>query len=157
VQNGMSALPSKADTRASGWHVRFGPKADISWHYSNHQDASSSAILTRLFGLRFLLNAMSLRELARAIVRALILVCFLLPPALAQADEPTITIMVGNNKRSFTRGELLMRPDATTIEVARDVNMVPLHRRNATSPCVRKYSPLRTRLPSVRPPHRTHH
>ena len=43
------------------------------------------------------------------------------PPALARADEPTITIMVGNNKRSFTRGELLMRPDATTIEVARDV------------------------------------
>src|SRR5215471_16128487 len=79
------------------------------------------------------------------------------PPALAQAEEPTTTIMVGNNKRSFTRGELLMRPDATTIEVARDVNMVPLHRRNATSPCVRKYSPLRTRLPSVRPPHRTHH
>ena len=53
--------------------------------------------------------------------RALILVCFLLPPGLAQADEPTITIMVGNNERSFTRGELLMRPDVTTIEVARDV------------------------------------
>jgi mono/diheme cytochrome c family protein len=87
----------------------------------NHQDASSSATLTRLLGLRFLLNAMSLRELTRAIVCALILVCFLPPPDLAQADEPTITIKVGNNKRSFTRGELLMRPDATTIEVARDV------------------------------------
>jgi mono/diheme cytochrome c family protein len=57
----------------------------------------------------------------RVIVRALILLCFLLPPGLAQTDEPTITIMVGNNKLSFTRGQLLMRPDTTTIEVARDV------------------------------------
>jgi mono/diheme cytochrome c family protein len=57
----------------------------------------------------------------RVIVRALILFCFLLPPGLAQTDEPTITIMVGNNKLSFTRGQLLMRPDTTTIEVARDV------------------------------------
>jgi len=64
---------------------------------------------------------MSLRELTRAILRALLLVCFLLPPGLAQADEPTITIVVGNNTRSFTRGELLTRPDATTIEVAGDV------------------------------------
>ena len=64
---------------------------------------------------------MSLGDLARAIVRALIFVCFLLPPALAQADEPIITVMVANNTRSFTRSELLTRPDATTIEVARDV------------------------------------
>jgi mono/diheme cytochrome c family protein len=58
---------------------------------------------------------------ARAIVRALILACFLLPPAFAQADEPTIIVTVGNTERSFTRGELLTRPDATTIEVPRDV------------------------------------
>jgi len=81
----------------------------------------SSAILTRLFRLRFLINAMSLGELARAIVRALILAFLLLPRVLAQADEPTITIVVGNNTRSFSQGELLMRPDTRTIEVARDV------------------------------------
>jgi mono/diheme cytochrome c family protein len=75
----------------------------------------------QLFGLRFLLSAMSLRERIRAIERTLILLCLLLTPGLAQADEPTITIIVSNNQRSFTRGELLMRPDATTVEVARDV------------------------------------
>src|SRR5262245_41083818 len=64
---------------------------------------------------------MSLRERIRAIERTLILLCLLLTPGLAQADEPTITIIVSNNQRSFTRGELLMRPDATTVEVARDV------------------------------------
>jgi len=58
---------------------------------------------------------------ARGIARALILVCFLLPPAIARADEPTITVAVGNIERSFTRGELLARPDATTIEVPRDI------------------------------------
>jgi hypothetical protein len=54
-------------------------------------------------------------------MRAVVPLCFLLLPALAQADEPTITITVGNDKRSFTRDELLLRPDATTIEVAREV------------------------------------
>jgi mono/diheme cytochrome c family protein len=54
-------------------------------------------------------------------MRALVLLCFLLLPGLAQADEPTITITMANDMRSFTRGELLMRPDATTIEVVRDV------------------------------------
>ena len=49
-----------------------------------------------------------------------LLLCFLLLPGLAQADEPTIIVTVGNDTRSFTRGELLARPDATTIEVARD-------------------------------------
>jgi hypothetical protein len=58
----------------------------------------------------------------RAIGRVLILVCLLVPPALAQAEEPTITITVGNDKRSFTRDELLKRPDAATIDVARDVS-----------------------------------
>ena len=60
-----------------------------------------------------------LRERARAIVRALVLLCFLLLPGLAQADEPTITVTVGNDTRSFTRRELLARPDATTIEEVR--------------------------------------
>jgi len=54
-------------------------------------------------------------------MRALVLLCCLLLPGLALADEPTITITVGNDTHSFTRGELLMRPDATTVEVARDV------------------------------------
>jgi mono/diheme cytochrome c family protein len=54
-------------------------------------------------------------------MRALVLLCFLLLPGLARADEPTITVTVGNDTRSFTRGELLMRPDATTIKVVRDV------------------------------------
>jgi mono/diheme cytochrome c family protein len=52
---------------------------------------------------------------------ALVLLCFLLLPGLAQAEEPTITIAVANDTRSFTRGELLERPDATTIEVVHDV------------------------------------
>jgi hypothetical protein len=55
------------------------------------------------------------------IVRALVLLCCLLLLGLAHADEPTLTITVGNDTRSFTRRELLMRPEATTIEVARDV------------------------------------
>ena len=55
------------------------------------------------------------------IMRALVLLCFLLLPGLAQADEPTITVTVANDTRSFTRGEILVRPDATTIEVVRDV------------------------------------
>ncbi len=54
-------------------------------------------------------------------MRVLVLLGCLLLPGLAQADEPTITITVGNETRSFTRGELLIRPDATTVEVARDV------------------------------------
>lgn len=54
-------------------------------------------------------------------MRALVLLCFLLLPGLAQADEPTITVTVADDTRSFTRGELLVRPDATTIEVVRDV------------------------------------
>jgi len=55
-------------------------------------------------------------------VRALLLLCCLLLPGLAHADEPTLTITVGNDMRSFTRRELLLRPDATTIEVARDIS-----------------------------------
>jgi len=55
------------------------------------------------------------------IMLALVLLCFLLLPGLAQAGEPMITVTVGNDTRSFTRSELLARPDATTIEVARDV------------------------------------
>jgi mono/diheme cytochrome c family protein len=54
-------------------------------------------------------------------MRVLVLLFPLLLPGIAQADEPTITVMVGNDTRSFTRGELLVRPDATTIKVMRDV------------------------------------
>jgi len=54
-------------------------------------------------------------------MRALILFGFLLLPGLARADEPTMTVTVANETRSFTRGELMARPDAATIAVARDV------------------------------------
>jgi hypothetical protein len=55
------------------------------------------------------------------IVPTVLLLCLLLLPGLAHADEPTITVTLGNDTRTFTRGELLVRPDATTIDVARDV------------------------------------
>src|SRR6516164_9209846 len=54
-------------------------------------------------------------------MRALVPLCFLVLIGLAQADEPTISVTVGNDTRSFTRGELLARSDATTIQVVRDV------------------------------------
>ncbi len=54
-------------------------------------------------------------------MRGLVLLCFLLLPGLAHAAEPTITITMGQDTRSFTRAELLARPDVTTINVARDV------------------------------------
>jgi mono/diheme cytochrome c family protein len=60
-------------------------------------------------------------ELTRAAVHVLFLACLMLPPSMAQADEPTITIVMGDKNRSFTRGELLMRSDVTIIEVPRDV------------------------------------
>src|SRR3974390_537284 len=54
-------------------------------------------------------------------MRALVLLCLAMLCGLARADEPTITVTVGHDTRSFTRGELLARPDAATIQVARDV------------------------------------
>ncbi len=54
-------------------------------------------------------------------MRTLVLLCCLLLPGLARADELTITITVGDATRSFTRAELLLRSDATTIHVVRDV------------------------------------
>jgi mono/diheme cytochrome c family protein len=54
-------------------------------------------------------------------MRALALLCFLLLHGLARADEPTITITLANDTRSFTRSELLARPDVTTVEVVRDI------------------------------------
>jgi mono/diheme cytochrome c family protein len=55
-------------------------------------------------------------------MRALLLLCCLLLPGRAHADEPALTITMGSDTRSFTRRELLLRPDATTIEVARDIS-----------------------------------
>jgi len=55
------------------------------------------------------------------IVPTVLLLCLLLLPGLAHADEPTISVTLGNDTRTFTRGELLVRPDAATIDVARDV------------------------------------
>jgi mono/diheme cytochrome c family protein len=54
-------------------------------------------------------------------MRALVLLFFLLLPGLARAEEPTITVTIGKDTRSFTRAELLARADAATIQVARDV------------------------------------
>jgi mono/diheme cytochrome c family protein len=54
-------------------------------------------------------------------MRALVLLGVLLLSGLARADEPTITITLGKDTRSFTRGELLARADAATIQVVRDV------------------------------------
>src|SRR5262245_42958119 len=46
----------------------------------------------------------------------------LLPiPGLVRAAEPTLEIAVGGETRSYTRDELLARPDATTLEVPKDV------------------------------------
>ena len=55
-------------------------------------------------------------------MRALVLLWSLLLFGVAHADEPTITVTVGNDTRSFTRSELLARPDAAVVEVARDVS-----------------------------------
>ena len=54
-------------------------------------------------------------------MRVLVLLCLLLLSGLARADEPTITITADNDTRSFTRSQLLARPDAATINVVRDV------------------------------------
>lgn len=54
-------------------------------------------------------------------VRALILGFFLILPAVTQAAEPAVEVEVGAEKRSFTREELLARPDAVTIEVPKEV------------------------------------
>jgi hypothetical protein len=45
----------------------------------------------------------------------------LLLPGLARAAEPTLGIAAGGETRSYTRDELLARPDAATIEVAKDI------------------------------------
>jgi len=54
-------------------------------------------------------------------MRVLVLLCLFLLPGCALAEEPTITVTDGDQTRTFTRGELLSRPDATTIQVARDI------------------------------------
>jgi mono/diheme cytochrome c family protein len=54
-------------------------------------------------------------------MRALVLLCFLALAGPAQAAEPTITVTVGNDTRSFTRAELLARPDVAIVAVVRDV------------------------------------
>jgi mono/diheme cytochrome c family protein len=54
-------------------------------------------------------------------MRALIVAFFLLLPTVARAAEPAVEVEVGAAKRSFTRAELLARPDAATIEVAKEV------------------------------------
>ena len=53
--------------------------------------------------------------------RALIVLCLLLLPGMARAAEPSVTVTVGGETREFTRDQLLARPDATTIQVARDI------------------------------------
>ena len=45
----------------------------------------------------------------------------LLLPVAARAAEPAVEVEVGAEKRSFTREELLARPDAATIEIPKEV------------------------------------
>ena len=54
-------------------------------------------------------------------MRVVALGCLLLVPGFASAAEPAVEVEVGAEKRSFTRDELLARPDAATIEVAKEV------------------------------------
>jgi mono/diheme cytochrome c family protein len=54
-------------------------------------------------------------------LRALSFGALLLMPGLVRAAEPTLEIAVGGEARSYTRDELLTRPDAATIEVAKDI------------------------------------
>ena len=51
----------------------------------------------------------------------MILGFFLILPAVTHAAEPAVEVEVGAEKRSFTREELLARPDAATIEVPKEV------------------------------------
>jgi mono/diheme cytochrome c family protein len=55
-------------------------------------------------------------------MRALMLGCLLLLAAgIARAGDPALEVSVGGETRSFTRDELLARPEATTIEVPNDI------------------------------------
>src|SRR5262245_16265273 len=56
-----------------------------------------------------------------AALAALVFGALLPIPGLVRAAEPTLEIAVGGETRSYTRDELLARPDATTLEVAKDV------------------------------------
>jgi hypothetical protein len=56
-----------------------------------------------------------------AALRALVFGALLLMPGLARAAEPVLEIAVGGETRSYTRDQLLARPDAATIEVEKDV------------------------------------
>src|SRR6185295_19751585 len=63
----------------------------------------------------------------RAAMRVIVLLCLFLWPGFALAEEPTITVTVGDQTRIFTRDQLLARPDAATIQVPRDITYrVPL-------------------------------
>jgi mono/diheme cytochrome c family protein len=56
-------------------------------------------------------------------MRALVLILLLLSsPGFARAAEPALEIAVGGETKSFTRDELLARPDSTTIEVPNDIS-----------------------------------
>ena len=60
-------------------------------------------------------------------MRVIVLLCLFLWPGFALAEEPTITVTVGDQTRIFTRDQLLARPDAATIQVPRDITYrVPL-------------------------------
>ena len=54
-------------------------------------------------------------------MRVIVLLCLFLWPGFALAEEPTITVTVGDHTRIFTRDQLLARPDAATIQVQRDI------------------------------------
>ena len=54
-------------------------------------------------------------------MRVIVLLCLFLWPGFALAEEPTITVTVGDQTRIFTRDQLLARSDAATIQVPRNI------------------------------------
>ena len=78
------------------------------------------------------------------IVPTVLLLCLLLLPGLVHADEPTITVTLGNDTRTFTRGELLVLPETTTINVFRICCRLAQQRTVA-----RQSRPMATRLPPI--------
>jgi hypothetical protein len=54
-------------------------------------------------------------------MRILILLFLLLLPGFALGEEPAITVTVGGETRTFTRDQLLARPDAANTQVPFDI------------------------------------
>src|SRR6185437_13152454 len=77
--------------------------------------------------VKYAVANLRLSSRGRAAMRVIVLLCLFLWPGFALAEEPTITVTVGDQTRIFTRDQLLARPDAATIQVPRDITYrVPL-------------------------------